>query len=551
MADWKDVADLLFPEVTETIDDLLNKYPERSEPVALRFAPSPTGFLHIGSLATALIGRIYSTQHMGSFILRIEDTDQKREIEGAAAWLISSFSDFWFSFDEGPLGENESDIGNYGPYFQSQRGGLYRVFIKDLMKRGLAYPCWMTEEELNTIREQQTKAKQVPGIYGEFSTYRAYTPDEIIAKYHKEDDSFPVVRFRSHGDMNKRIIFTDMIRWAISMVDNYNDIVILKGDGLPTYHLAHIVDDSLMRVSLVTRGDEWLMSGPLHLQLFEAVGLKAPQYAHLAPICKMDNGKKRKLSKRHDPEANVTFLLEKGYSVQGILDYILNVTNSLFEDWRREYPESSIMEFDLKMDKMSSAGPLFDEVKLNWVNNNYLSQISTDKLFEETLIWAKEFQPDFSQLLLTDEEYAKAAMNIERHTEKDPKRFTLYSDVQNQLLFFFDDEWESWAAMRKALLSEQNLENLAEFVKDYIMNLNLDTDDTLIWFEQLKEIGRKYGYAGNNAEFKEGGFVGKIGDLAMFLRIQLCNAKQTPDLFSVMKVMGKSRVVERLEEFLR
>jgi glutamyl-tRNA synthetase len=272
--------------------------------------------------------------------------------------------------------------------------------------------------------------------------YRSRTPDQLIEKYQAEGNHFAVIRFRSPGDMTKRIVFVDEIRGTVSMQDNYNDIVILKGDGLPTYHLAHIVDDSLMRISLVTRGDEWLMSAPLHVQLFESFGLKAPKYAHLSPICKLDNGKKRKLSKRHDPEANVRFLLEQGYAVQGILDYVLNVTNSNFEDWRREHPDASLLEFDLKMDKMSSAGPLFDEVKLNWVNNNYLSHISTEQLFKETLHWAKSFQPAFASLLASNVDYAKAAMNIERHTEKDPKRFTLYGDVQQQLLFFFDSEWE-------------------------------------------------------------------------------------------------------------
>jgi glutamyl-tRNA synthetase len=362
----------------------------------------------------------------------------------------------------------------------------------------------MTEEELNVIRDEQMKVKKTPGIYGEYSKYRSSTPDELIAKYHEAGDTFPVIRFRSPGDLTKKILFTDEIRGTISMMDNYNDIVILKGDGLPTYHLAHIVDDTLMRTTLVSRGDEWLPSVPLHLQLFEAFHLPAPKYAHLAPVCKLDEGKKRKLSKRHDPEANVAFLFEKGYSAQGIIEYIMTLLNSNFEDWRRDNPDADLSAFSLSFATMNVAGPLFDEVKLQWINTGYLSKISTEELFVQTLAWAKEYAPAFASLLLSDEAYAKAAINIERHTEKDPKRFTLYSDVQNQILFFFDEEREKGAESRKALLAEnENFGKLQDFVREYAEVVDLDTDDVLVWFEQLKQIGKKYGYAANNAEFKE------------------------------------------------
>lgn len=370
-------------------------------------------------------------------------------------------------------------MGEYGPYFQSKRADFYKVFIKHLIREGLAYPCRMSEGELNTIRDTQMKSKQIPGIYGRYSTYRDWTPDQLLERYNQEGQTFSVLRFRSHGDTSKKIVFEDEIRGVVSMIDNYNDIVILKGDGLPTYHLAHIVDDTLMRASLVTRGEEWLTSVPLHLQLFDAFGLRAPKYAHLATICKIDaeTGKKRKLSKRHDPEANVHFFFEKGYSTQGLIEYILTLASSSFEDWRRENPLLPISDFDFRLDKMNVSGPLFDEVKLNWVNNAYLSAISTPELYQQTLAWAEEFQPEFSTYLKQYPEYAEAAMNIERHTEKDPKRFTLYSDVQHQLLFFFDTEWEKGRAQRIDLLSELNQENLPAFVKDYINNVDLTTED--------------------------------------------------------------------------
>jgi len=550
MATWKDLADLLFPNVDADIQKLLDQYPPRENPICTRFAPSPTGFLHFWGVFTSVLNCKYAKQQGGTFFLRIEDTDQKREVEGAVSLLIRGLKYFGIEFDEGPIGENGEDVGNYGPYTQSKRGEYYKVFIKNLIERGLAYPCWMSEEELNAIREKQMAQKKLPGIYGEYSKYRAYTPDQLIETYHENGDTFPVIRFRSPGDLEKKILFTDELRGVVSMADNYNDIVILKKDGLPTYHLAHIVDDTLMRTSLVMRGEEWLTSVPLHLQLFKAFDLPAPKYLHPAPISKLDEGKKRKLSKRHDPEADIQYFFRNGYAKQGILDYIFTLASSSFEDWRKEHQGVSLDEFSFEISKMGLAAPLFDETKLKWINNQYLSFISTEELYQQCLEWAQEYDSDFYTLLTSDPDYYKAAMNIERHTEKDPKRFTLYADVKSQILFFSDAYWNEKKEERKNLIAELGLQNLSEFVREYCEIVDLETEDTMVRFTQLKEIGKKYGYATNNAEFKQGGFVGKVGDLAMFLRVQLCGAKQTPDLFSTMKVMGKERVKERLGEFL-
>jgi len=351
MATWKDVAELLLPWVDSDIQKLLDKYPERNC-VCVRIAPSPTGFLHFGSLFTALINWKYAKQNNWIFFLRIEDTDQKREVEWAATSLVQSLKKFWIEIDEWPLWENESDIWNYGPYIQSKRADFYKVFIKYLIEKWLAYPCWMSEEELNEIRDQQMKNKQIPWIYWEFSKYRKFSPDEAITKFHEMWDSFSVIRFRSPADLTKKIIFSDELRWVVSMIDNYNDIVILKWDGLPTYHLAHIVDDTLMRTSLVMRWDEWLTSVPLHLQLFQAFWLTVPKYCHIAPISKLDEGKKRKLSKRHDPEADVRILFERWYSVQWLMDYILTLASSSFEDWRKENQLAPLSEFNFELHKM-------------------------------------------------------------------------------------------------------------------------------------------------------------------------------------------------------
>lgn len=551
MATRYDVAELLLPGVDSDIQKLIQKYPKR-DCVCTRIAPSPTGFLHFWSLFMALINWKYAKQNKGVFFLRIEDTDQKREVEWAATSLVKSLKKFWIEIDEWPIGDNETEIWNYGPYVQSKRADFYKVFIKYLIEEGVAYPCWMSEEELNEIRDQQMKNKQIPWIYGEFSKYRSYSPDEAIAKYHEMWDSFSVIRFRSPADLTKKIIFSDELRGVVSMIDNYNDIVILKWDWLPTYHLAHIVDDTLMWTSLVMRWDEWLTSVPLHLQLFKAFSIPAPKYAHVAPISKLDEWKKRKLSKRHDPEADVRFFFEKWYATQWLIDYILTLASSSFEDWRKDNQLASLSEFNFDLQKMTVAAPLFDEIKLQWINNQYLSAISTEQLFKETLEWAEDYDLEFASLLKSEPEYYQAAMNIERHTEKDPKRFTVYSDVRNQILFFSDEEWKKWESSRKELLAEnENFSNLQDFVKAYIDEVNLENVEVLQWFEQLKEIWKRFGYAWNNAEFKQWWFVWKVGDLAMFLRIQLCNAKQTPDLFSLMKVMWKDRVKQRLWEYLK
>lgn len=539
-----ELADILFPDVHESIEDLINKYPKRSNEKVLRFAPSPTWYLHFWSLYTSFIGWKYARQNNGIMILRIEDTDQKREVEWAAELLISALQKFWIEFDEGPLSVNE-EKWEYGPYIQSKRGHLYKVFAKHLLAQGMAYPCWMSEEKLNEIREMQMVSKIIPGIYWNYSEWRNKTPDELLEKFHEEWDKFPVLRFRSHGDTSRKIVFNDLIRGDISMIDNYNDIVLIKWDWLPTYHLAHIVDDTLMGVTLITRSEEWLTSVPLHLQLFKAFELPAPQYCHLAPICKLDEGKKRKLSKRKDPEANVEYFFESGYPAQALLEYIMTLADSAYEDWQRENEDKSFMDFQFSLEKMNVAGPLFDFVKLQNISNIYLSKISTEELYNQGLERAEKYKPELANLMKKDPEYTKSALNIERHTEKDPKRFTLFTDIEKNILFFFDEKWPEIKAYKPEFPENIPAETWKAFAEDYAKNYDI-SGDVLTWFEQLKEMGKKYGFAANNAEFKQWGFIWKVGDLAMFLRIQLCWAKQTPDLFSVMKVLWDKRIKERL-----
>ncbi|MCX6824130.1 MAG: glutamate--tRNA ligase [candidate division SR1 bacterium] len=539
----KEIADIIFPDVKETIQDLEKKYPPRANPICSRYAPSPTGFVHIGNIYAAFIEQKFAKQPGGTFFLRIEDTDQKREVEGAVNKIISGLKYFGIQIDEGPIGENNSDIGNYGPYTQSHRKDIYNVFAKYLLENGLAYPCWMTPEELEVIREQQTKTKVTPGIYGNYSVWRNKTLEEIMAQLQVNKDF--VIRFRSPSEMGKRIVFEDVIKGKIETMDNCNDIVLIKSDDLPTYHLAHIADDYLMRVSHVIRGEERFASVPLHLQLFKSFNLPAPQYCHVAPLLKLDNGNKRKLSKRHDPEADILFFFENGYATQGIIEYLLTIIDPGFEEWQKINPDKSYLDFEIHLEKMPKSGALFDLVKLQSVNNNYISRISTDELYEQSLNRALKYRPELAKLMQTDIPYVKAAMNIERHTTKDPKRFTTYADVETQVKFFFDDERTKLQNSKPALPEICTAEVMKPFVDEYgqAIDLSMSVEE---WFAQLKEIGKKYGFAANNAEFKEGGYIGKTGDLAMFLRIQLCCAAQTPDLYSVMQVMGKERIMKRL-----
>lgn len=546
MATRADIAQLAFPEIQTKISDQEKKYPKRNEKIVTRFAPSPTWFVHIGAIFASLTNSLFAHQNNGVFILRIEDTDQKRLVEWSIDQIIKSLQTFSFKIDEWPIGENHSDVGNYGPYIQSHRKTLYHTFVKELIAQGKAYPCRMSSEEIETIRDQQTKQKLVPGIYGNYSVWRHKTPDELVEKM-KTDSNF-VVRFRSHGDTQKKITFEDLLRWKIQMMDNHNDIPLIKSDGLPTYHLAHIVDDYLMGTTHVIRAEEWLASVPLHIQLFEAFGLQHPIYCHLAPLLKIEDWKKRKLSKRKDPEMDITYLFQHGYDPDVISEYLMTIIDPHFEERQKKNPTLPYQKNQINLEKMNKAGALFDLVKLKNVSNNYLSKLSTQDLYNKWLSRAKQFDTDLVMRMESDPEYVLNALNIERHTEKDPKRFFTYADIREQLTPFFDDLRLELYKEKKIWLPDMfTIDLVRRFVEEYVQILDLSMSVEQ-WFEQLKTIGKKYGFASNNAEFKEGGYIGKIGDLAMFLRIQLCGSPRTPDLYSVMQVLGKSRIIERLQK---
>lgn len=545
---WQDVADKLFPDVDTSIADIKAQYPDRpAGTVVTRFAPSPTGFLHLWWVFSSFVSWKYATQNNGVFFLRIEDTDQKREVEGGVDLILKGLDTFAMPISEWPIGDGHADVGDYGPYTQSHRKHLYHAFVKELVAQGKAYPCWMTAEEMDSIREQQTKTKIAQGIYGNYSVWRNKSPEELLEKL--QESYPPVIRLRSHGNIQAKIIFDDILRGKINMTDNYNDIVLLKSDGLPTYHMAHLVDDYLMGTTHVIRGEEWLTSVPLHLQLFATFGLQAPMYCHLAPILKSDEGKKRKLSKRKDPEADVWFLFQEWFAPEGILNYLMTIIDSWFEEWQKAHLDNRYHEFSISLEKMNKAGALFDLDKLKFMNNIYLSRLSNEELFAQGKTWAEQYHPSLYRHMHAQPEYALAALSIERLTEKDPKRYSSYKDIADNILFFFDEEWDSMKPVREELqAASSGLKDVfVQFVDAYERQLDLSMD-VQAWFDQLKSLWKQFGFASNNQEFKEGWYIGKIGDLAMFLRSQLCCATRTPDLYSVMQVMGKERVLRRLKE---
>ena len=440
--DYNTLAELIFPNAKD-IEYYEEKYPERNLPegaMVTRFAPSPTGFVHIGGLFGAIVDRKLAEQSQGVFILRIEDTDQKREIENGTAQIVNSLKDFDIVPDEGMIGENE-EKGNYGPYKQSQRKDIYQAYAKSLIKRGLAYPCFCTPEELDEIRQKQESAKLRPGYYGVWAKYRNCPIDEVVEKI-KNGERY-IIRFKSNGNEERKVKHKDIIKGNIEFPENDQDIVIIKADGLPTYHFAHAVDDHLMRVTHVIRGDEWVSSIPLHIELFKALGFKPPKYAHTATIMKDEDGCKRKISKRKDPEAAVSYYHEEGIPQEAVVEYLLNIANSNFESWRRANKDANISEFNLELNKMSVSGAVFDMVKLLDVSKNVISKFTAEKIYNETLKWAERYDQELEKLLKQDTEYAIKILNIERENVKPRKDISKWSEVKHSIEYMYDEIFDN------------------------------------------------------------------------------------------------------------
>lgn len=545
--DYKKLAELLFPDVTLTIEDLEKRYSKRNLPegaMVTRIAPSPTGFVHIGTLFTSLINERLAHESNGLFYLRIEDTDRKREVEGGIKDIVQAFKNFNIIFDEGTL-EDLSDKGEYGPYAQSKRVDIYKACIKHMIQIGFAYPCFCSQEDLENLRKQQEDQGIRPGYYGKWAVDRNLSITEIEEKIKK---GLPyIIRFKSPGKEENRVICKDLIKGDIEMQENDQDIVILKSDGLPTYHFAHILDDYFMKSTHVLRADEWLASLPLHLQLFECAGFDAPKYGHISPIMKEEGASRRKLSKRKDPEAAVSYYFELGFPNKSIKEYLLTLINSDFEDWRIANPKEPCESFIVRFEKMSTSGALLDMNKMLDVSKNTISRMTAKEIFELSIQWAYKYEKDFAELIDKYKDYTINIFNIERESDRPRKDIGKWSEVKENIGYFYDELFDK--NIDKYDFDEKlSSESIKEILSEYV-NIYNEDDDKNIWFEKVKELADKLGYAKDMKAYKQNpeGFKGSVADVASVLRVALTKRRNTPDLHQMMEVMGKDRVIERFK----
>lgn len=534
--DWREVAALIFDDVEKEAAEIEAAYPRRNlkeGACVTRFAPSPTGYMHVGGLYAALVSWRMAAQSDGVFYLRIEDTDAKREIEDGIGQIVSALHQYGIEFDEGPF---EPERGVYGPYIQSHRKQIYRAYVKRLMEEGGAYPCFCTEEALAAIRKEQEEKKEDMGYYGEYAACRKLSPEEAYERV-KRGDKF-VVRLRSNGDKEKKAVCHDLIKGDIELPENINDVVLLKTDGIPTYHAAHAIDDYLMGTTHVIRGDEWISSYPIHEQLFAAFGFPLPAYAHIAPIMKSENGSKRKLSKRKDPEAAVSYYSEQGYPKESLIEYMLTIANSDYEEWRRDNPEADNSEFEFRLSKMSVSGALFDIVKLNDISKRVIAEKTEEQLFEEIKAWAANYDEKLSAIIEADEEKFKGSIKLWKYNGNKVRRDVgKWSDLSEMYPYLYNlektiDAYEFDETRPK--------EDIIELLDAYLEGYEFDTDAEK-WFEDVKVIAGAKNYCANKKEYKANpeAYKGMIADACGMLRIAVTGHKNTPDLYSIIQFVGK------------
>ena len=540
------MAQLLFGNIDKTPADYEAMYPSRNlaeGAKVTRFAPSPTGFLHFGSLFAAFVAAQTAGED-GVFYLRIEDTDKKREVENGVIGMVNGLKDFGIVPDEGAMGETE-ESGQYGPYTQSKRNHIYHAYVKDLTEKGLAYPCFMTEDEIAQVRQSQEAEKELPGIYGKYAKYRDITVEE--AKKRIEAGEEYVVRLKSPGKPDGRISFKDEVKGKVEMPENILDIVLLKKDGTPTYHFAHAIDDHLMHTTHVTRGDEWLSSVPIHLQLFRVLEFKAPKYAHISPIMKEDEETKgkRKLSKRKDPEAAVSFYAEAGYPAGAVNEYLMTIANSNFEDWRRANKTDDLSKFDFKLSKMSKAGALFDMVKLHDISKTYISSMNTEEVYASVEEWSKEYDSQLHKLITDNVDYAKAIFSIERGNKKPRKDIGKWSEVKDYISYMYDETFDGMYGWADNVSDADKKAILEKYIEIY------NPDGTAEeWFPQVQAMATELGFASSPKEYKNEpeSFKGHVGDVAGVIRVAVTGRLNTPDLYTIMQTLGADKVNARMRE---
>ena len=543
--DYQALADLLFPQVTDTPEMLEERFPLRNAPegaVITRMAPSPTGFVHLGNLVQGMISERMAHQSGGVLFLRVEDTDAKREVPGAVEVLIDSLKHYSILFDEGAT--HDGDNGAYGPYRQRQRAGIYHVYAKLLVSQGQAYPCFATEEELAAMREQQEANKENTGYYGKYAIWRDRSIEDIRARLDAGDSW--VLRFRSTGSIANQFKFDDLVKGKLTITENDVDHVLLKSDGIPTYHFAHACDDHLMRTTHVVRGDEWLPTLPFHIQLFKALGFKLPKYVHIGPLMKMDGTSKRKLSKRKDPELALTYYKAEGFPIKAVQEYLMTVLNSNYEDWRRANPDADMDTFKFSPKKLNPAGSLFDYAKLVDVSKNVISKFSAEEVYTQLTQWAEEFDPQFAKNLTVDPDFTKAILAIGRGGKKPRKDIAVWKDAKDYMGFFFNDYLE------KPVFDEKfDKAVILDALNRFLEKFNIE-DDSNTWFEKVKEITTDMGFTTDMKAYRAdpSAFPGTVADISTFIRQATTGKANSPDLFSVMQILGYENTVSRIRSVM-
>lgn len=541
----KELADLIFSDIDKTIEDYEKMYPERelSEGAYVtRFAPSPTGFVHIGNMLQALTDYFLAKNTNGIFYLRNEDTDTKREVDTAVDKIMEALDYVGFKPDEYEY-KNEI-IGNYGPYFQSERKEIYHAFIKHLIEMGRAYPCFCSSEELDVMRKKQDAKKAQPGYYGAWAKCRDLTNEERAERI-KNGETY-VIRFKSMGNPNRKVQYDDLVTGVIEFPENNNDMVIMKSnDKLPTYHFAHVVDDHLMHTTHVVRGQEWLPSVPLHIEMFEAFGFVQPKYIHNSLLLKQDEGVRRKISKRKDPEALMSYYYEKGYPSIALIESLMTILNSNYEEWRDANPDKSFFEFEFNPAKVGTTGALYDLEKLDNISKNIISKMTKDEVYEEVIKYASVYDKDFADIISKDVNYTKNILNIEREQEKPRKDFACWSDVKNAIWYMFD---ELYKPTGYEWMKVTDIAEIKRIVNTYFDKYYDASDDKDTWFNKVKELSEELGYASNMKEYKANpdAYKGNVADISTVLRVALTSKSQTPDLYYIMKLLGIDRIKERI-----
>lgn len=542
----KDLADLIFPNIEHDIEYYENKYPERNlkEGTAVtRFAPSPTGYMHIGNFMSTVIDYILAKNTDGIFYLRNEDTDKAREVEDATKVIMKNLKTYSLIPDEYEY--NGKIVGEYGPYIQSERKEIYHTFIKRLIEIGRAYPCFCTKENLEEMRKKQEQMKIRTGYYKEWAVCRNLSVEEQIAKI-KEGTPY-VIRFRSNGNYDEKFIFNDLVKGQIEFPYNDQDVVIMKSDNLlPTYHFAHLVDDHLMHTTHVVRGEEWLSSVPLHIELFKAFGYKPPKYIHIPLIMKQDGETKRKISKRKDPEAAMSYYDEKGYPPIAVIEAIMTIVNSNYEEWHTSNPDKTFLDFKFSPKKMSSSGALFDLEKLDNISKNIISRMSKEEVYNNLLSWSEAYDKEFNLLITKYKDYTMEILNIEREQKKPRKDYSCYSDIKSQIFYMYDELFNpnnyEWTTIT-------DKEEIRKILRLYI-NKYFDVSDKEVWFNKIKELTEELGYCSNMKEYKNDPekYKGSVADISTVLRVALTSKSMSPDLYEIMRLLGKERIINRIEK---